>query len=169
MSINFNAEILAIGPTSAVNVPDNVKDRFNITKISQRFTLVIFNLTAAYDESNGKFSCELLTVTGKWYRKIQVKVLGKRLLLFNLKFILRKNEIEARIETGQEGYYSRPTAKFKVAACNTKANGKGQEMRKRCHVPEQPKNVFASCPGQTGMIQIMKQNLLSDLNDHITE
>ena len=78
VSINFNAEILAIGPTSAVNVPDNVKDRFNITKISQRFTLVIFNLTAAYDESNGKFSCELLTVTGKWYRKIQVKVLGKR-------------------------------------------------------------------------------------------
>ena len=76
--IKFNSDSLAAGHTvSAINVPDNFKDRFNITKISQRLTLVIFNVTAAYDESNGQFSCELVTATGGWIRKIQVKVLGK--------------------------------------------------------------------------------------------
>ena len=79
VNIKFNHESLAIGPTvSAVIVPDNLKDRFNITRISQRLTLVIFNVTAAYDESNGQFSFELLTVTGQWIRKIIVKTVGKR-------------------------------------------------------------------------------------------
>ena len=79
VGIKFKDDSLAIGPTvSAVNVPDNLKDRFNITKISQRLTLVIFNVTAAYDESNGQFSCGLLTVTGQWIRKIRVKTVGKR-------------------------------------------------------------------------------------------
>ena len=77
VNIKFNSDSLAIGPTSAVNVPDGFKDRFNVTKISQRFTLVIFNVTAAYDESNGEFSCELITGTGGWFRRIQVKVVGK--------------------------------------------------------------------------------------------
>ena len=77
--IKFNTDSLAAGQTvSAINMPDNFKDRFNITKISQRLTLVIFNVTAVYDESNGQFSCELVTATGGWIRKIQVKVLGKR-------------------------------------------------------------------------------------------
>ena len=77
--IKFNTDSLAVGPTvSAVNVLDGFKDRFNITKISQRLTLVIFNVTAAYDESNGQFGCELLTLTGGWIRKIQVRIVGKR-------------------------------------------------------------------------------------------
>ena len=75
--IKFNSDSLAVGPTSAVNVVDRFKDRFNITKISQRLDLVIFNVTDAYDESNGQFSCELVTVTGGWIRKIQVKIVGK--------------------------------------------------------------------------------------------
>ena len=58
---------------------------------------------------------------------------------------------------------------FKVVDCNTIANDKGKETRQRCHVPGKPKNVFTNCPGQIGMIQIMKQNLVSNLNDHITE
>ena len=37
------------------------------------------------------------------------------------------------------------------------------------YLHEQPKNVFSSFPGQIGMIQIMKQNLPSDMNDHIME
>ena len=79
VNIKFNHESLAIGPTvSAVIVPDNLKDRFNITRISQRLTLVIFNVTAAYDESNGQFSCGLLTATGQWIRRIIVKTVGKR-------------------------------------------------------------------------------------------
>ena len=99
--IKFNSESLAAGPTvSAVNVADDFKDSFNITKISQRLTLVIFNVTAAYDESNGQFGCELLTLTGGWFRKVQVKIVGKYYLLFDLRFILRKNESEARIKTG---------------------------------------------------------------------
>ena len=113
VSIQFNSDSLAIGQTvSAVNVPDSFKDRFNIAQISQRLTLVIFNVTAAYDENNGQFSCGLITATGKWIRKIQVKILGKCKLFFNLRFILRKNESESRIKTGQEGYFSKPTAKF---------------------------------------------------------
>ena len=78
VTIKLNFDTLAIGQTvPAVNVVESFKDRFNITKISQRLTLVIFNVTAAYHESNGQFSCELLTVTGGWIRKIQVKVIGK--------------------------------------------------------------------------------------------
>ena len=76
--IKFNTESLAAGLTvSAVNVADDFKDRFNITKISQRLTLVIFNVTAAYDERDGQFSCELLSLAGGWIRRIQVKVVGK--------------------------------------------------------------------------------------------
>ena len=77
--IKFNDDSLAGGPTvSAVNVADDLKEKFNITKISQRLTLVIFNVTAAYDESNGQFSCELLSLAGGWIRKVQVKIVGKR-------------------------------------------------------------------------------------------
>ena len=54
------------------------KDKFNFTWISQRLTLVIFNVTAAYDGSKGEFSCELITSEGGWIRKIQVKIVGKR-------------------------------------------------------------------------------------------
>ena len=66
VSIQFNSDSLAIGQTvSAVNVPDSFKDRFNITQISQRLTLVIFNLTAAYDKNNGQFSFRVDYCDGK--------------------------------------------------------------------------------------------------------
>ena len=78
--IRFNTDTLALsGPGgSAAQVRDAYKDKFNFTWISQRLTLVIFNVTAAYDESKGEFSCELLSAEGTWIRKIQVKIVGKR-------------------------------------------------------------------------------------------
>ena len=83
VTIKFDTDTLAIsGPGgSSATVAASFKDKFNFTWISQRLTLVIFNVTAAYDESKGKFSCELATFEGGWIRKIQVKIVGKRLLL----------------------------------------------------------------------------------------
>ena len=77
--MRFNTDSLAFsGPGgSAAQVYDAFIDKFNFTWISQRLTLVIFNVTAAYDESKGKFSCELTTAEGPWSRKIQVKIVGK--------------------------------------------------------------------------------------------
>ena len=79
MNIKFDSDTLALsGPRgSAAQVRDEFKDKFNFTWISQRLTLVIFNVTAAYDESKGKFGCELTTAEGAWVRKIQVKIVGK--------------------------------------------------------------------------------------------
>ena len=77
--IKFNtATLVTSGPAgSAVTVSAAFKDKLNSTWISHRLTLVIFNVTAAYDESKGEFSCELLTSKGTWIRKIQVKIVGK--------------------------------------------------------------------------------------------
>ena len=79
VNMRFNADSLAIsGPGgAAAQVRDAFKDKFNFTWISQRLTLVVFNVTAAYDESKGKFSCELTTAEGAWIRKIRVKIVGK--------------------------------------------------------------------------------------------
>ena len=79
MNIKFFTDTLALsGPGGSVaQVRDAYQDKFNFTWISQRLTLVIFNVTAAYDESKGKFSCELTTAEGPWIRKIQVKIVGK--------------------------------------------------------------------------------------------
>ena len=79
VAIRFNTDTLALsGPGgSAAQVRDAYKDEFNFTWISQRLTLVIFNVTAVYDESKGKFGCELTTAEGGWIRKIQVKIVGK--------------------------------------------------------------------------------------------
>ena len=79
VNIKFGSVRLAIsGPGgSAAQVEDYFKDKFNFTWISQRLTLVIFNVTAAYDESEGEFSCELNTASGSWIRRIQVKIVGK--------------------------------------------------------------------------------------------
>ena len=80
VTIKFNTATLATsGPSgSAATVSAAFKDKFNSTRIFHRLTLVIFNVTAAYDESKGEFSCELLTAEGTWIRKIQVKIVGKR-------------------------------------------------------------------------------------------
>ena len=79
VNIKFGVDTLALsGPGgSAAQVRDKFKDEFNFTWISQRLTLVIFNVTAAYDESKGKFICELTTAEGGWIRKTQVKIVGK--------------------------------------------------------------------------------------------
>ena len=79
MTLKFEADVLAAsGPGgSSATVAAAVKDKFNFTWISQRLTLVIFNVTAAYDESKGKFSCELNAAGGVWIRKIRVKIVGK--------------------------------------------------------------------------------------------
>ena len=78
--MRFNTDSLALsGPGgSAAQVYDAFKDKFNFTWISQRLTLVIFNVTAAYEKSKGEFSCELATNEGAWIRKIQVEIVGKR-------------------------------------------------------------------------------------------
>ena len=80
VTIKFDADSLATsGPGGlTATVVDRFKDKFNFTWISQRLTLVIFNVTAAYDESKGKFSCELTTSEGAWIRKIRAKIVGKR-------------------------------------------------------------------------------------------
>ena len=79
MSIKFDTDTLAVsGPGgSGTRVKNAHKDKFNFTWISQRLTLVIFNVSAAYDESEGKFNCELVAAEGMWNRKIQVKIVGK--------------------------------------------------------------------------------------------
>ena len=64
---------------------DVAKDRFNVTWVSQRATLIIFNVTDADDKRNGEFSCELSTFDGLWSRKIQVEVLGKPDTPYNCK------------------------------------------------------------------------------------
>lgn len=80
VTIKFDrATFVTSGPGgSGATVVPGSEDKLNFTWISQRLTLVIFNVTAAYDESNGKFSCELTTSEGGWIRKIQVKIVGKR-------------------------------------------------------------------------------------------
>lgn len=79
VTIKFNGRTLVTsGPSgSSVTVSAAAKDNFDSTRISHRLTLVIFNVTDAYDESKGEFSCELLTAEGTWIRKIQVKIVGK--------------------------------------------------------------------------------------------
>ena len=79
VTIKFEGLTLATsGPGGlAASVKASLEDKFNFTWISQRLTLVIFNVTTAYDESKGKFSCELTTSETGWIRKIQVKVVGK--------------------------------------------------------------------------------------------
>ena len=76
VTIKFDIDTLVVsGPGGlAATVAIAFKDKFNFTWISQRLTLVIFNVTAAYEESKGKFSCELATSEGTWIRKIQVKI-----------------------------------------------------------------------------------------------
>ena len=79
VTIEFDTVTLVTsGPSGpAATVAALFKDKVNFTRISDRLTLVILNLTAAYEESKGKFSCELATSEGGWIRKIQVKIVGK--------------------------------------------------------------------------------------------
>ena len=64
--------------TGVAAVLPGFEGRFNIIWISQRATLVIFNMT---EEGDGEFGCKLSTVefvTGKeWKRRLKVVVVGK--------------------------------------------------------------------------------------------
>ena len=79
VTIKFDFDTLVVsGPGgSGATVATAFKDKFNFTWISQRLTLVIFNVTAAYEKSKEEFSCELATNEGAWIRKIQVKIVSK--------------------------------------------------------------------------------------------
>ena len=79
VSIKFDTNALVVSGAGGLGarVKNAHKDKFNFTWISQRLTLVIFNVSAAYDESKGKFNCELVAAEGTWNRKIQVKIVGK--------------------------------------------------------------------------------------------
>lgn len=78
-TIKFNTNSLVFGGAGGLgaNVLDPYKDRFNFTWISQRITLVIINVTAADDESNGLFQCELGSNKGIWKRAIRVKIIER--------------------------------------------------------------------------------------------
>ena len=73
---------------------NDYRDKFNFTWISKRLTLVIFNVTAAYDKSKGKFICEFTTSQGGWRRLIQVKIVGKHKLLFNWELAFWSNGVK---------------------------------------------------------------------------
>ena len=78
-TIKFGADTLATSGAggSAAQVMNDYRDKFNFTWISKRLTLVIFNVTAAYDKSKGKFICEFTTSEGGWKREILVEIVGK--------------------------------------------------------------------------------------------
>ncbi|XP_022802711.1 hemicentin-2-like [Stylophora pistillata] len=78
-TIKFDTVTLALSGSggSGANVEDAFKDRFNLTWISQRITLVIFNVTASDDASNGAFECELGTNKGSWSRDIRLNIIAR--------------------------------------------------------------------------------------------
>ncbi|XP_022800042.1 MAM domain-containing glycosylphosphatidylinositol anchor protein 2-like [Stylophora pistillata] len=78
-TVRFDTVTLGLGGPggSGANVDDAFKDRFNLTWISQRLTLVIFNVTASYDASNGAFECELGTNKGSWSRHIRLNIIER--------------------------------------------------------------------------------------------
>ena len=67
-----------IQQTQAVTVAEGLMDRFNLTWIPTKATLIMFNVTS---DDNAEFTCTVLSVGGSgastWKRKIQVTVLGK--------------------------------------------------------------------------------------------
>ena len=70
------AVILSNGQAGAVN--DNFRKRYSVSSTSRSASLFISNVTAAEDEANGVFSCELIATNAEtWKRAIQVQVLGK--------------------------------------------------------------------------------------------
>ncbi len=74
-----NKNVATIAPSLGIaGVVLSFKDRFNITWIPNRATLIIFNVTA---DDKGEFGCTVSTfqgITNKvWVRKIPVQVVGK--------------------------------------------------------------------------------------------
>ena len=79
-----NVEIVNIAPSlNFIEVLADYKDRFNASWINaERVILIIFNVT---DADAGEFACEVKSIGGGtkiWTRKIQVDVVGKRILSY---------------------------------------------------------------------------------------
>jgi len=73
-----SANVATVVPSSGiVGIQSGFKGRFNVTGISQRVTLIIFNVT---EDDDGEFGCELNTFQGIqnkiWKRKMKVQVVG---------------------------------------------------------------------------------------------
>ena len=78
LSLN-NADVATIVPSSGqAGIEAVFVGRFNVTWISNRATLIIFNVTA---DDSGEFGCKLTSFQGStnkvWVRKIRVEVVGK--------------------------------------------------------------------------------------------
>ena len=84
--LNLNTVILSLNSvkvaavlvsSATAGVQSGFEGRFNFTWISQRATLIIFNVT---EDDDGEFSCELSTFQGLvnkvWKRKMKVEVIG---------------------------------------------------------------------------------------------
>ena len=78
LSLN-NVDVATIVPSSGqAGIEAAFAGRFNVTWISNRATLIIFNVTA---DVSGEFGCRLTSFQGAtnkvWVRKIPVEVVGK--------------------------------------------------------------------------------------------
>ena len=74
--------VATIVPSGQADITAGFGDRFNVSWISQKATLVIFKVTAI---DNGEFSCKVTTSGGGvkvWTRKIKVNVVGRFYLFF---------------------------------------------------------------------------------------
>ena len=73
-----DATIATVVPSSGIAATQaGLEGRFNVTYISQRVTLIIFNVT---EDDDGEFGCRLNTFQGVqnklWERKMKVEVVG---------------------------------------------------------------------------------------------
>ena len=84
MEVEFNnVQIVSIVISlNRIQIQSGYEDRFNVSWTNaEKVTLIIFNVS---DADAGEFACEVTTVGGstkKWIRKIQVDVVGKRILI----------------------------------------------------------------------------------------
>jgi len=93
VDLTLNGKKIAfVAPSSGDAGPVlGLEGRFNATWISQRATLIIFNVT---EDDDGEFGCELNTFQGGtnkiWKRKMKVEVVGMlgSVVLFIFHFIM---------------------------------------------------------------------------------
>ena len=72
----FIVTVLPTGQAGRVNA--SFRQRFSVSSTPQSVSLLISKVTTVDDKSNGKFSCELIDLSGAtWRRAIQVQVVGK--------------------------------------------------------------------------------------------
>ena len=78
LAIISRAVATFVSRTGSLSVSDGFQDRFKVTWIPNKITLIIFNVTTDDEEV---FLCKVLSIGGSgavtWAREIQVAVLGK--------------------------------------------------------------------------------------------